>query len=394
MGKSKIDAERDKRKQKTSGCSGPTLIASVLWTLVGLSFLYVVSQMYNKRAARGSKTSGSSVVSEAADEPVVEAKPARTLRMINPKFGNHESLKDNKLMDLTEITWDDIDNASEDDLNQVIALWTFVDIEKKPCDVGWIPKGIPDKDGSWPVCKEVAAKPQGGQDKCLVYSVGIGGLPEFDIAAEAEKGCKVRSFDPTIERPNAMPASIAFNKIGLSGEDDLTNSNMPVGTLKKLMELNKEAGQHAYIVKVDCEGCEWDAFAQLLQDEGPMALANYDHVLIEVHMGWLKYTPQKAVAMIALLHNAGLGMYWKHFNPWSITSGDTTKLLDTVRTVYGDDMAEQYRASEQTFLRLGREFGTYKEEYKEFWQHHVRPDHMMCCWEFAFWNPASSTKKK
>ena len=58
------------------------------------------------------------------------AKQTRTLRTINSKLANSASMADNKLLDLAQITWDDIDNASEDDLNQVIALWTFADDQK------------------------------------------------------------------------------------------------------------------------------------------------------------------------------------------------------------------------------------------------------------------------
>lgn len=116
-----------------------------------------------------------------------------------------------------------------------------------------------------------------------------------------------------------------------------------------------------------------------------MALANYDHVMIEVHFGWLNYTPQKAVAMIALLHNAGFQPFWRHFNPWSLARGNTKNLLGHVRDIYGENVANQYEASESNFARLGREFGTFKEEKKGMWKHHVRDGHMLCCWELAFW---------
>lgn len=323
-----------------------------------------------------------------------EAPAGRPLRVLNPKIADTPAAKGNKLLDMTVITWEDIEAATEEEQLQVIAMWLFADIDKKACSVNWIPKDIPDRDGSWPVCKEVPAKPV-DQDKCLVYSVGIGGLPEFDVAAEREKKCKVRSFDPTIERPAMMPPSIAFHKLGLSGEDDVSNEQMPVAKLSTLMDMHKEKGQHAYIVKVDCEGCEWDAFTQILQEEGPMALAGYDHVLVEVHMGWLNWTPAKSVALIALLHNAGLQPYWKHFNPWSIARGDTSGLLEQVRSLFGNDLAEEYRASTESFLRLGKEFKTYTAEYQSMWQHHVQPNMMFCCWEYAFFNPnsPSATKK-
>lgn len=47
------------------------------------------------------------------------------------------------------------------------------------------------RDSEWLLCDDV-------QPPCLVFSVGIGNLWQFDLAA-AERGCEVHSFDPTPE---------------------------------------------------------------------------------------------------------------------------------------------------------------------------------------------------
>jgi hypothetical protein len=232
------------------------------------------------------------------------------------------------------------------------------------------------------VCNEVPPEPHGDQDKCAVYSIGIGDLPLFDISSERDKGCKVRSFDPTVKRPDVWPNSIKFHAIGLSGEDKMDDAEMPVGTLKSLKGLHKEQSEGMYILKVDCEGCEWAAFTQIIKEEGPLALAKYDQVMFEIHVGWGQYSPQRAMSLVALLFNADFQPYWRHFNPWSIAG--TSDLLEPIRELYGDELAEEYRASETSFARLGKEFQTYKPEDRHYWINHVQPDKIFCCWEGAY----------
>ena len=154
---------------------------------------------------------------------------------------------------------------------QAIALWLHADLEATECKLAWWPRGEPDLDGSWPVCSHlppphmrtasdsvVSKKKKGGaaeeSDHCTVYSVGIGGLPRFDIDLNSA-GCAVRSFDPTVERPKDMPESIRFKKLGLSGKV-ARDASMPVTTLTDMMTENNEKGESLYILKVDCEGCE------------------------------------------------------------------------------------------------------------------------------------------
>lgn len=144
--KSRAREEEKRRKSSGSKCSGPNLIAGVLWALVALSFLYVVSQMYGRKGARrgeasvkgGSRAAAAAGGDDAGEEAAAPA-PAvvgRPLRSINSKLGSHASLSKNKLLDLEVITWKDIQGATEEELLQVIALWMFADVDEKACDVG------------------------------------------------------------------------------------------------------------------------------------------------------------------------------------------------------------------------------------------------------------------
>lgn len=388
-------------RQASSGCSAADVLKKLLLLLAVGAVMWVAFQISDTRVSSLAAPKSPAVRAAAAVIPKVESKvqeevtraniptgitlPDRTIRELLPaEYASHEALKDNPLLDLVEITWNDIVLADEDHLNQAIALWLFLRPEEI-CRVKWISAAKPNEDGSWPVCNSVSSKPPVPGDQCVVYSVGIGELPEFDIAASQEAGCVVRSYDPTINKPQGLPDGVTFHKVGLSGTDRLSSGeSMPVGKLSTLKKEHGDQDKHIYVLKVDCEGCEFEAFSQMLVEEGPLALLKYDHVMFEIHFGWDGYTPQRAMALIALLHNAGYRRYWDHFNPWSIARGDTDKLLGTIRGLFGDEVAGQLEANRDGFLRLGAKYDTYKPRDEMYWQFHVRPGHMFCCWEFAF----------
>ena len=137
---------------------------------------------------------------------------------------------------------------------------------------------------------------------CLVISVGIGGSWELEDRL-AGLGCSVHAFDPTHElhkshaehaqsRPRtrfyfaglgAPPQSAAggAEKAGLYG-------GIAADRLKPLDEVMRIARegrlrQAVDVLKIDCEGCEWDAFADAAR-RTPTLLASVQHLLIEVHL--------------------------------------------------------------------------------------------------------------
>jgi hypothetical protein len=129
-------------------------------------------------------------------------------------------------------------------------------------------------------------------NKCLVYSVGSNGDFSFEAAIHRLFQCTTHTFDPT-ENPNHMGEwkskgkanHAVFHGIGLAG----AVSFIPVkGEQRRLMPLRNivrhlgHNNKHIDVLKVDCEGCEYEAFHTIWED---LAQGKYTigQILIELH---------------------------------------------------------------------------------------------------------------
>ena len=96
-------------------------------------------------------------------------------------------------------------------------------------------------------------------DDCLVLSVGSASEWSFEEGIHALKPhCEIHTFDHTIQ-PHNVPSFVHFHAIGLDKSSLLDSINA--------------TGRTVDILKIDCEGCEWDTFDQF---EGRQ-------VLVELH---------------------------------------------------------------------------------------------------------------
>ena len=107
---------------------------------------------------------------------------------------------------------------------------------------------------------------------CLVYSVGSNGDPSFEADVVKRFGCEVHTFDPTGD--SAMFADVVTKAgghfhpwgVGTTGtkmHNEATGRDSDMLTLYDIPQRLGHAGRHIDILKIDCEGCEWDAFAAL-----------------------------------------------------------------------------------------------------------------------------------
>ena len=113
-------------------------------------------------------------------------------------------------------------------------------------------------------------------ETCTVYSFGIAGAWGFDDSM-ADAGCTVHSFDPTAKfRPrheSHVHERVTFHYVGLRGRPDdssqaegnaATYYGALGGRMLDLGEIMEELGHKRIdVLKLDCEGCEWEAFAHL-----------------------------------------------------------------------------------------------------------------------------------
>ena len=111
---------------------------------------------------------------------------------------------------------------------------------------------------------------------CLVVSVGIGGEWAFEDAL-VKAGCEVHAFDPTSDlrasheaHARAGDAKLHFHFVGLGAGANYTatNHSNSYGALSSeflaldalIATAKRGRDVPLTILKVDCEGCEWDAF--------------------------------------------------------------------------------------------------------------------------------------
>ena len=103
-------------------------------------------------------------------------------------------------------------------------------------------------------------------------------------------GCEVNSFDPTVYLPERLAPNVTFHQWGLQAgnipqEDMQKNYGSFKGPLYSLQTVIARLGHHnrrISILKIDCEGCEWDAFQSLSSLKG--SLHGPDQLLFEAHL--------------------------------------------------------------------------------------------------------------
>jgi hypothetical protein len=148
----------------------------------------------------------------------------------------------------------------------------------------------------WPVCQE-DLRTLGAQSGCLVYTVGIGNDWRFEDRM-ARHGCEVHSFDPTehllqLHYAHAQ-SGVSFHPWGLHGaegcravaenESFYGALNGTMLTLKQLLGRLGHAHRKLHVLKIDCEGCEWEVFDHLRRSQ-PTLLSRIKLLLLELHLG-------------------------------------------------------------------------------------------------------------
>ena len=137
---------------------------------------------------------------------------------------------------------------------------------------------------------------------CLAVSVGIGGSWELEDRLAA-MGCSVHAFDPThelhkahAEHAHSRPRMrFYFSGLGaplLADGGGALKAGLYGGIaadrlrpLDEILRVAREGRlrQAVDVLKIDCEGCEWAAFADVAH-RTPMLLGSVQHLLIEVHL--------------------------------------------------------------------------------------------------------------
>jgi len=112
---------------------------------------------------------------------------------------------------------------------------------------------------------------------CLVYSVGSFNNFDFEesVFQDISEKCEIHTFDPTVgDSPSNRPEYVHFHSWGLAKD---TNSATKMKSLKDIILKLGHEKRHIDILKIDCEGCEWDTYQALID------VQNVRQIQMEMH---------------------------------------------------------------------------------------------------------------
>ena len=91
---------------------------------------------------------------------------------------------------------------------------------------------------------------------CRVYSVGSNDEFSFEEAVHHFNPlCEIHTFDPVVSHPVNKPAYVQFHPWGVGARDSVVDSVFTLSTI-----MGRLGHANVSILKIDCEGCELDAF--------------------------------------------------------------------------------------------------------------------------------------
>lgn len=149
--------------------------------------------------------------------------------------------------------------------------------------------------GKWVCDPSMILKPG-----CVLFSVG--GNNQWDFEEGMHKfNCGTHTWDYTVVTPIKKPDYVNFYQIGLA-----TTNSTNMADLRKMMELAKV--DKIDVMKVDCEGCEWDWLSN--DDTMEVLRTKVGQLLIEFH--WRDVALMESIA--SRLTKAGFRAFSKEPN--------------------------------------------------------------------------------
>jgi hypothetical protein len=138
-------------------------------------------------------------------------------------------------------------------------------------------------DGGKVLCNWETLRHKCSTKGAIMYSIGVRGDISFEEDLVNKTTCPVYAYDPTVPGLPVAAGNIHFSRVGLGASDTEQMEGYPLKTLGTLMAANGH--DHIDLLKVDCEGCEWKTFQQLVHQG---TLNSVDQLLIELHFKQIK----------------------------------------------------------------------------------------------------------
>eukprot|EP00980_Cylindrotheca_fusiformis_P001182 scaffold323_cov93-Cylindrotheca_fusiformis.AAC.4 len=149
---------------------------------------------------------------------------------------------------------------------------------------------------------------------CLVYSVGSNNKIDFEVAVDHVMGCETHTFDPTLAKPFKGGKYATFHPwgIGIDGEEaEFRNKTWVSKGIETIMNELGHSDRTLDILKIDCEGCEYQAMPVLF-DAIAAGRVKVNQVQVELH-GTL-YPP--VANLFKAADKAKMRIFHKERNHW------------------------------------------------------------------------------
>lgn len=125
------------------------------------------------------------------------------------------------------------------------------------------------------------------KENCLVYSIGSHGDFSFEssVLHGVSSKCEIHTFDRDIRFNQkqfdvlAKEAGVEFHHVMLG---EATNRYPNGKRFREIIKDLKHEGRTIDIMKIDCEGCEWDQYTQWIEDFQETRVT-VRQILIELH---------------------------------------------------------------------------------------------------------------
>lgn len=174
---------------------------------------------------------------------------------------------------------------------------------------------------------------------CLAYSVGSYNRIEFEQFAKIHLGCEVHTFDPTLTESFVGDAYATFHPWGFGKDGELiklstvatptknsTKISVETMSLRRVMtQLNHISDtpsgaaklRKLDILKIDCEGCEYEAILEAFYDIAAGVL-EVDQIQVEVHglFTGISDLPLKLKEFFLAADSAKMRVFHKERNGW------------------------------------------------------------------------------
>ncbi|XP_070196002.1 uncharacterized protein [Littorina saxatilis] len=177
--------------------------------------------------------------------------------------------------------------------------------------------------GGYRVCDDEQYRPR---VPCMVYSFGMKTDCEWENEAAQLYGCQVHYFDPSLqEKPRNLSERVAWYRVGLGGRKgeleawaaaDRDAQGWTTRSLSDIKTLTGHTGVILDVVKLDIEGWEWTALADMATSG---ELDKVRQLVVELHNvgGTDAEVTRQRLSVLRSLENAGFQIFSTNLDEWS-----------------------------------------------------------------------------